>query len=106
MTSHEPRGVRIETEAVGFRYVGGRFFLHPEAEAGLRRRMCEALRERAAGMTMSEIRTVLGTSRKYALPMCEYLDRIGVTRRVGDVRVLGAEARERPRGEAATGRAG
>ncbi len=23
MTSHEPRGVRIETEAVGFRYVGG-----------------------------------------------------------------------------------
>jgi selenocysteine-specific elongation factor len=32
----------------------------------------------------------LGTTRKYAVPLCEYLDRAGVTRRAGDLRVLAA----------------
>jgi hypothetical protein len=31
---------------------------------------------------------VLGTTRKYAVPLLEYLDRIGVTRRVGPNRRL------------------
>ena len=40
------------------------------------------------GMTVAEIRDLLGTTRKYAVPLCEYLDRIGVTRREGDLRFL------------------
>jgi selenocysteine-specific elongation factor len=40
------------------------------------------------GMTVAEIRDLLGTTRKYAVPLCEYLDRIGFTRREGDLRVL------------------
>ena len=39
---------------------------------------------------MAEIRDLLGTTRKFAVPLCEYLDRIGVTRREGDLRVLAA----------------
>ena len=35
---------------------------------------------------MAEIRDLLGTTRKYAVPLCEYLDRVGVTRREGDLR--------------------
>jgi selenocysteine-specific elongation factor len=31
---------------------------------------------------------LLGTTRKYAIPLCEYLDRTGVTRSDGDLRVL------------------
>ncbi len=31
----------------------------------------------------------IGTTRKYAMPIGEYLDRIGLTRREGDVRKLG-----------------
>ena len=46
----------------------------------------------AADLTVSEIRGVLDTSRKYAVPMCEYLDRIGLTRRENDVRVLNEAA--------------
>ena len=41
-------------------------------------------------MTVSEIRDLLGTTRKYAVPFCEYLDRVGVTRREGDLRVPAA----------------
>lgn len=40
------------------------------------------------GLTMSEIRTLLDTSRKYAVPLCEYLDRVDFTERDGDVRRL------------------
>jgi len=38
------------------------------------------------------LRDMLNTSRKYALPLLEYLDQIEFTRRVGDVRVLAARA--------------
>ncbi|MBP1919577.1 selenocysteine-specific translation elongation factor [Youngiibacter multivorans] len=37
---------------------------------------------------IADIRELLGTSRKYAVPLLEHLDSIGVTRRSGDKRVL------------------
>ena len=39
--------------------------------------------------TVAAIRDLLGTSRKYAVPLCEWLDQTGATRRRGDERVLG-----------------
>jgi selenocysteine-specific elongation factor len=42
----------------------------------------------AAGITVSAFRQGLGTSRKYALPLLEYLDARGITRRQGDLRLL------------------
>jgi selenocysteine-specific elongation factor len=63
------------------------FYLHADTEA----RMCRAVTERlraGPGATVAEIRDLLGTTRKYAVPICEYLDRIGLTRRDGDLRVL------------------
>lgn len=38
------------------------------------------------GITVSAVRQALGTSRRYAVPLMEHLDRVGVTRRVGDLR--------------------
>jgi selenocysteine-specific elongation factor len=49
-----------------------------------------------AGITVSALRESLGTSRKYAVPLMEWLDQHGVTRRDGDVRF----PREPPRGAA------
>ncbi len=40
-------------------------------------------------MTASEARDVLGTTRKYILPLLEHMDERRITRRVGDERVLG-----------------
>jgi selenocysteine-specific elongation factor len=40
----------------------------------------------ADGITLSAFRERLGTSRKYAVPLAEHLDRTGVTRRSGDLR--------------------
>jgi selenocysteine-specific elongation factor len=47
----------------------------------------------ATGITVSALRESLGTSRKYAVPLMEWFDQRGVTRRDGDVRF----PRERPR---------
>ena len=45
------------------------------------------------GLTVAALREALGTSRKYAVPLAEYLDRQGVTRRDGDLRFPRAPAR-------------
>lgn len=58
-----------------------------EAAAALRRRVVERL-SGGATMTMAGLRDLLGTTRKYAVPLGEYLDRIGLTLRDGDVRRL------------------
>jgi selenocysteine-specific elongation factor len=39
-------------------------------------------------MTVAEFRDILNTSRKYALPLLEYLDSHKITLRVGDIRKL------------------
>lgn len=44
--------------------------------------------ERDGSVTAGQVRDALGTSRKYALGLLEHLDDIGVTRRIGDARVL------------------
>jgi selenocysteine-specific elongation factor len=63
-------------------------YLHAETEAEMRRLIQERLAS-GSGLTVAEIRDLLGTTRKYAVPLCEYLDRVGVTRREGDLRLLG-----------------
>jgi selenocysteine-specific elongation factor len=42
--------------------------------------------EGGTGITVSALRESLGTSRKYAIPLMEWFDQRGVTRREGDVR--------------------
>ena len=72
-------------------HIEGTMFLHTNWEAELHRRMTEQLSQ-DAGLTVSDIRKLLDTSRKYAIPLCEYMDRIGLTERRDDVRVLGKAA--------------
>jgi selenocysteine-specific elongation factor len=62
-------------------------YLHSEVEAEMRRLVQEKLSSGSTGLTVAEIRDMLGTTRKFAVPLCEYLDRIGLTRREGDLRV-------------------
>ncbi len=64
-------------------------YLHADVEAEMRQRVRERLAE-GPGLTVAEIRDLLGTTRKYAVPLCEYLDRVGLTRREGDLRLLAA----------------
>jgi selenocysteine-specific elongation factor len=67
-------------------HISGDIYLHADTEAEMRRRISERLLG-GAGLTVAEIRDLLGTTRKFAVPLCEYLDRVGVTRREGDLRL-------------------
>ena len=64
------------------------YYIHSEVVAETKRKLVEEI-EAANGLTMSEIRQILDTSRKYAIPLCEYFDRTGFTKRDGDKRLLG-----------------
>lgn len=57
------------------------------AEAG--RRLAEVLARQPDGFTVAEARDVLGTTRKYVLPLLAHLDQTGMTRRRGDFRIAG-----------------
>lgn len=55
------------------------------------KKILESLRSfysKKSEMTVSEFRDMLNTTRKYAMPIIEYLDSNNVTMRVGDVRKL------------------
>jgi len=54
-----------------------------QAEAAVRKSITEK-----GGITAADLRDLLGTSRKYAIALLEHFDRTGLTRRVGDQRVL------------------
>ncbi len=54
-----------------------------------------AFRERPQ-LTASQIKEALGTSRRFLIPLLEYLDQIGFTRRQGDVRTLTRPGPEPP----------
>jgi selenocysteine-specific elongation factor len=64
------------------------FYLTRRHANEARRKVREAI-ETAGPLTVAQIRDLLGTTRKYAVPLCEWLDQTGATRRRGDVRVLG-----------------
>jgi selenocysteine-specific elongation factor len=68
-------------------HLSGGLYIHRAAEERLRSRILESLRE-SEGMTVSQIKDVLQITRRHAVPICEYLDRIGLTKRKGDYRFL------------------
>ena len=47
-------------------------------------------------ITVGDVRDLLGSSRKYVVPLLEHFDREGVTRRRGDVRIAGPTHRHEP----------
>jgi selenocysteine-specific elongation factor len=67
--------------------VGPGFYLHEETDRALRERLASDWNN-GASLTVAEIRDMLGATRKHVVPYCEYLDRIGFTRREGDRRYL------------------
>jgi len=74
------RGLVVERDGVYFA---------PEAVAEAGRRIATMLASHPEGVTVSQVREDLATSRKYALPLLAQLDATGVTRRRGDLRIGG-----------------
>lgn len=61
------------------------YYLHADIEAHMRSRLSAGFDEKHE-LTVSEIRVLLESTRKYVMPIVAYLDSIGFTKREGDVR--------------------
>ncbi len=71
--------------------VGEGVVLHKDALAAAERVLREIFARKSgtdAGLTASEFRQALGTTRKVVIPLLNHFDTIGLTQRRGDVRVL------------------
>jgi selenocysteine-specific elongation factor len=67
--------------------LGDGIVLTMDAFHSARQRVIESL-SGGKSLAAGQLREILGTTRKYAVPILERLDRDGITRRVGDERVL------------------
>jgi selenocysteine-specific elongation factor len=65
---------------------------HRDAVTEARRRLAPLLAE--PGLLVKDAGAALGISRKYSVPLLEYLDTIQFTQRVGDRRILGRRGRD------------
>jgi selenocysteine-specific elongation factor len=83
------RGARRELERAGLVIQAGDLWFSSSAVDAAVAVLAGLLAQRPEGLTVSEVREALGTSRKYALPLLAHLDANGVTRRRGDVRIAG-----------------
>jgi selenocysteine-specific elongation factor len=66
----------------------GDFHITGNQARSIRTKVREAI-QLSGPLTVAQIRDLLGTSRKYAVPICEWLDATAATRRQGDLRDLG-----------------
>jgi selenocysteine-specific elongation factor len=67
--------------------IAAEVFFHRKAVAEAVARVRAYLQENKS-MTAAQFRDMVGTTRKYAVPLMEHLDAIRVTRRIGDAREL------------------
>jgi selenocysteine-specific elongation factor len=74
------RGLVVEQDGVHFA---------PAAVEQARRLLRSRFEQQPDGLTVAEIRDMLGTTRKYVLALLSYLDNNGMTRRRGDFRIPG-----------------
>jgi selenocysteine-specific elongation factor len=66
----------------------GEGLIHRDAADRAVRRIAETFEERES-LTVAEIKELLGLTRKHAIPLLEWLDGRGITRRVGNTRKVG-----------------
>jgi selenocysteine-specific elongation factor len=68
--------------------IGDGLYFTPEALNEARQRCRNQITEHGPS-TMAELRDAWEVTRKFAVPLCEYFDSIGVTIRDGDIRSAG-----------------
>ena len=82
-----PQLLALAVEAGELVEIAPDYYLHADVLRATQTLLAEKLCE-SDGLTLSQIREILNTTRKYAVPLCEFLDRIGFTVRNGDLRML------------------
>jgi selenocysteine-specific elongation factor len=67
--------------------INDELILHQEALETLKQ-MLAVRKQQSPRMNVAAFKEMTGVSRKYAIPLLEHLDRLRLTRRVGDERII------------------
>jgi selenocysteine-specific elongation factor len=81
------RTIQLLTEQQRLVRVEQNLFFHTEAIVQAQQRIVEHIQGQGR-LESVEFKYIIDTTRKYALPLLDYMDKIGVTRRVGNTRYL------------------
>jgi selenocysteine-specific elongation factor len=68
--------------------IGADFLVHERTAAKLREMLADYKRSKGERISVAAFKELTGVSRKYAIPLLEYLDRERVTRRAGEERII------------------
>jgi selenocysteine-specific elongation factor len=68
--------------------IGSDVVLHRDAVQRLTKLLADYKKRRGDRLAVADFKELAGVSRKFAIPLLEYLDRSGLTKRVGDYRVI------------------
>jgi selenocysteine-specific elongation factor len=79
--------LRVATSTGQIVRIDPSIYLHADRELELRAKARELFAKQGP-FTVSNLREAVGTSRKYAVPLAEHLDRVGFTKRSGDTRTV------------------
>ncbi|MCH2115762.1 MAG: selenocysteine-specific translation elongation factor [Pirellulales bacterium] len=79
--------LKVASESQSLIQINTTLYLHSEAEQDAKLLLAQNMSGGRA-LTVSQIKTLLNTSRKIAVPFCEYLDQSGFTTRDGALRQL------------------
>jgi selenocysteine-specific elongation factor len=71
--------------------VNKEIYFHQQVMDEIKQTLATELQQ-SGGLTVSDIRQLLDTTRKYAVPLCEHLDSVEFTVRDGDKRILARAA--------------
>jgi selenocysteine-specific elongation factor len=85
--SHVRALYELLVERGDLRRIAEGIYVHREALDEAKRRLRDYLREHGS-VSASDAKTLLGSTRKYSIPLLEHFDREGFTVRRGDLRVL------------------
>jgi selenocysteine-specific elongation factor len=94
----EDRGALRELERAGLAVQAGELWFATSAVQAATVLLEGLLSDTPDGFTVAQAREVLGSSRKYTLPLLAHLDAAGVTRRRGDLRIAGPRLKAAGRG--------
>lgn len=81
------RVLRILIEQQRLIKIDRKLFFHTEAVAEAKKRLVDEIQTKGE-LESVQFKYLLDTTRKYAIPLLDYFDKIGVTRRVGYTRLL------------------
>jgi selenocysteine-specific elongation factor len=87
----DPKRVKAMTDLLvaqgRLAFVAPGIYLHVDSVARLKQLVADAAAKQGP-LAVKDIRDLTASSRRYVVPICEFLDKIGFTQRVGDARVV------------------